>query len=562
VEVPTLFRECHREPLRGKVQKAFADRPDQFRPLLPQRIAHEAPFASEVAHTKRFLERWCADRTFRGALREDPYAAATRFGLAADPEEIRYLWDQSHAVRMIRERERAPLAVQRYRVWIAEKILHREELRLEGCVPADVRHRTWRERQVNRSRTQLGPSALVSIVHAPFTVELSDGCSVGCWFCGVSAGKKRSDFLYTEENRELWRDVLGVLRKTLGTAAAAGFCYWATDPLDNPDYEKFLADFAEICGRCPQTTTAQPHKDVERTRALLRKSAELGCEINRFSILNLRIFDQVMRAFTAEELLHTELVLQNREATQMQSNSGRARGSRQLRSRAEAGERPPESWEEAPGTISCVSGFHMNMVHRTVRLITPCPSSDRWPSGHWVYEETRFDDAAHLHEILHGMMERHMRTALRSGDPLRLRRDLRVEVFDDGFAALGYGGSIAYRDNPLAREIGEALRVGDSTAGELALRLEDRGGASAPEVFDLLNQIFHQGLLEEEPAVLALASSSAAPADDADEASPILSQLAPLIRPDATGAVAPGLEPSVPCRPDATSAVAPGPSMP
>ena len=30
----------HREPLREKVQKAFSERPDQFRPLLPQRIAH------------------------------------------------------------------------------------------------------------------------------------------------------------------------------------------------------------------------------------------------------------------------------------------------------------------------------------------------------------------------------------------------------------------------------------------------------------------------------------------------------------------------------------------
>jgi radical SAM family RiPP maturation amino acid epimerase len=543
-----VFRECHREPLREKVQKAFTERPDQFRPLLPQRVAHRAPFASEVSHTKRFLERWCADRSFRGALREEePHAAAARFGLDADPEEIRYLWDQSHAVRMIRERERAPLAVQRYRVWIAEKILHREELRLEGCVPADVRHRLWRERQINRSRTQLGPSALVSIVHAPFTIELSDGCSVGCWFCGVSAGRKRSDFLYTDENRALWRDVLGVLRKTLGSAAAAGFCYWATDPLDNPDYEKFLVDFAEICGRCPQTTTAQPHKDVERTRALLRKTAELGCEINRFSILNLRIFDQVMRAFTAEELLHTELVLQNPEATQMQSNSGRARGARQLRRRAEGGERPPQNWEEAPGTISCVSGFHMNMVHRTVRLITPCPSSDRWPSGHWVYEETRFDDAAHLDEILQRMMEHHMRTALRAGDPLRLRRDLRCELFDDGFAALGYGGTVAYRENPIARAVGEALLAGDSTVGEIALGIEDRGGADAAGVFDLLNQVFHQGLLEEEPAALALAAALPEAAREASDApSMVLSPLAPTTRPDATSAVAPGLEPSMP----------------
>ena len=70
---------------------AFAERPDQFRPLLPQRIARHAPFAGEVAHTKRFLERWCADRSFRAALREDPAAAAGRYGLAADPEILGFI---------------------------------------------------------------------------------------------------------------------------------------------------------------------------------------------------------------------------------------------------------------------------------------------------------------------------------------------------------------------------------------------------------------------------------------------------------------------------------------
>src|SRR5205814_8046857 len=109
-------------------------------------------------------------------------------------------------------------------------------------------------------------------------------------FCGVSAGRKGADFLYTPDNARLWRDVLAVLRRVVGPAAATGFCYWATDPLDNPDYERFALDVAEICGRFPQTTTAQPLKDPERTRALLALSVAHGCTINRFSILTLRAF--------------------------------------------------------------------------------------------------------------------------------------------------------------------------------------------------------------------------------------------------------------------------------
>jgi len=35
-------------------------------------------------------------------------------------------------------------------------------------------------------------------------------------------------------------------------AAGRGFCYWGTDPMDNPDYEKFCLDFHEVLGIFPK----------------------------------------------------------------------------------------------------------------------------------------------------------------------------------------------------------------------------------------------------------------------------------------------------------------------
>lgn len=483
------------------LETAFQRHPEYLRPMLDPRVAAGVPWAAGVAKTKRLLERWMANAEFRSALTADPAAAVERWALDVDPEELRFLWDEEFHKRMLgRPGWAAPQAAQQYRAWMAEKVLMRERLRRDLCVPQDPRHRAWRQRQVDRALGHLGPSAHENIIHAPFAIELSEGCSVGCWFCGVSAERKKTDFLYTEDNRRLWREVLTVLRRTVGPGAAHGFLYWATDPLDNPDYEKLALDFVEICGKFPQTTTAQPQKDPERTRALLRLSAENGCEINRFSILSLAIFEKVLQAFTAEELLHCELVVQNREATTIQSNSGRARGAAQLARRAGAIELAP-NWREAPGTIACVSGFLMSMVRKSVRLITPCPSSDAWPNGYWVLEEGRFTDGEDLAVLLDGMMARHMRVTLRAGDRARLRPDLVVEPAADGVALRAFGSTVTLSDQPYVHPVIDALAAGDQTAGEIAVGLEDRLGWPAEEIMSFLNGMFDQGLLDEEPHV-------------------------------------------------------------
>jgi len=484
--------------LEKLLDTAFARHPEFLRPLIDPRRAAEVPWMPEVARTKRFLEWWCADREFRQAVREDA-GAAERLQLDVDADELRFLWDEEFHIRALGRKDWvAPHSVQRYRAWIGEKFRYRERLRREEGVPSDPRHAAWRQRQMNRTLGHLGSSAHENIIHAPCAIELSEGCSVGCWFCGVSAEEKKTDFLYTEENRRLWIAVLEALRERVGPAAGHGFMYWATDPLDNPDYEKFGVDFARICGRFPQTTTAQPQKHIDRVRALLKLSAEHGCSINRFSVLSIGTFRKIMAAFTPEELLHTELVLQNREGNTMQSNSGRARGSRQLDKRAD--EQAMESgWRETPGTIACISGYLINMVRRTVKLITPCPSSDTWPNGYWVVDSATFGDAAEFAAVLDRMMERHMRTALRAGDRVRLRPDLKLvkangEIHLESFGAMTRITGIA-RIEPMV----ESVLEGTLTAGEIAVDMDERFGWPAERAMTALNWLFDEGLLDEEP---------------------------------------------------------------
>ena len=139
------------------------------------------------------------------------------------------------------------------------------------------------------------------------------------------------------------------------------------------------------------------------------------------------------------------------------------------------------------------------MVQRSVRLITPCPANDRWPEGYWVLEQGRFTDPASLGSLIEGMKRRHMRTALRAGDPVRFRPDLRFEESERGFVLQARGARTSFAGPPRMRELGRALARGAAPAGELAIALEDEHGRPAALTMNALNQVFDAGALDEEP---------------------------------------------------------------
>ncbi|MCW5315509.1 radical SAM family RiPP maturation amino acid epimerase [Nostoc sp. KVJ3] len=233
-------------------------------------------------------------------------------------------------------------------------------------MPLDPLFKAWRLRQIRRTFSEFGFEKADSIVHAPFAIELSKGCSVGCWFCGVAAQRLEGIFYYSQENASLWRGVLEVLKEVIGPGASQGFCYWATDPLDNPDYEHFLIDFHTILGNFPQTTTASAMRNPQRTKNLLKLSKEKNGIVERFSLLTLKEFDKVHQEFSAEELMSVELICQNDEALGAKAYAGRAREER-FRKRIEASNHFDSTADSGVSeTIACVSGFITKIcVHRS-----------------------------------------------------------------------------------------------------------------------------------------------------------------------------------------------------
>lgn len=449
-----------------------------------------------MAHFKRFLERYCADVHFRGLLTRDMDSALRAFNLEAAPEDVAVFLEATNNPAATRP-ELWPASLRAFRDFMLECSGGLEILQAAARSTSRPFH-SWRTRQLARLRFDFS-AAGDGIVRPAIAFELSKGCTVGCWFCAVSAEKFAGNFPYAD-GRE-WRECLAVLRDLLGPAAAAAFCYWATDPLDNPDYEQFARDFHQVTGLFPPTTTALPLKHPERTRALLDLSQSLGCRLNRFSVLSLPMLDRLHRQFSAADLAFVELVLQNPEALVFTDfpktcvagkvNAGKILG--------DASVATTRGVSLVSGTIACVAGFLVNMVERRLRLVSPCMADEEWPLGYRVLETAGFSGPQDLGLRVEGMIDKHMPERLPADHTLQFLPGLQYVAFRDGFSLSTPNHAIEFRDgwgrfglNYPA--LGGLVKRGDSTAAEIAAELVRCGGSPA-QIDEAMTILWQNGVL-------------------------------------------------------------------
>lgn len=450
-----------------------------------------------LARIKRFLERVMGDDRFRDALKEnveDPRPLAASIGVDVDPRLMRPLWQHGYTHLRFEKADAAyPLAILWDR-YIGQMIAHRDFLKSQACTNGvNPRFDAWRERQILRTSSECGLSGN-AITHPLAAFELSDGCSVGCWFCGISADKFKGNFAYTPDNAALWRGVQETMVELFGEAAKSSFLYWATDPMDNPDYPRFLDDTWRITGYLPQTTTAAPLRDVARTRQVLAMFDDHGSITNRFSILTRTILERVHQEFTPDELMGVELVLQNKEALMIKAPAGKAR------ERAEAmkarGEDPKLSLLQGDhSTIACVSGFLVNMVKGTVQMITPTRPTPRWKNGYKVLGTRFFTSVREYRRAIESLLDA-ATVELHSDLPVRLRPDLQVVDTERGFAMVTRNVRHECRAS-FTRDLKDLLLSGEQTYGSIVQRLVERG-EDVLVVDQVLEDLFANGLLMED----------------------------------------------------------------
>ena len=459
----------------------------------------DEPALRFVSQAKRFVQRFKADPAFRERVEADAAGASRALGLDIDPELIRPLWDFAAGRQMLAQGQAMSPETQLCLRFDREVMLG---WAMRYRSPQHFSHpamRAWWERQVRRNATEVGAPVNANIVHAPLCFELCAGCTVGCWFCGLSAEPFEQAFPYNEENRRLWREVLEVVYRIIGPAARSGFCYWATEPLDNPDYERFIDDYFSVIGALPSTTTALAPRQIERTRALIRMWKTRSFVANHFSVLSLRLLDRIHGEFTPEELLLTGMKFVNKGSSTPKATAGRAL--ERARRRGEAGMDMSGSQDALDqGTIACVTGFLINMVSRRVQLVSPCRATEQWPKGYRVYAEAQFSTAEELEARLLEMVEQYMPQELPADSPVYFRKDLEYVALPQGFRLSTRCWTQDFVMAGLGRGLGELLSTQKLRPSMIVDRLAAEG-AQPQAVMQALGALFQSGVLEDVAAV-------------------------------------------------------------
>jgi len=260
----------------------------------------------------------------------------------------------------------------------------------------------------------------------PICFELTKGCSGGCLFCCLDPQPLEGCFYYNDENADLWNKILIRTKKIIGDIAGIGMCYFATDPFDNPDYEKLITDFYRVFGYYPHTTTVKSVVDINRTRGLMQMLGEeqLKNAMVRFSVVSKKQLEKIHRAFTPEELAYVDLTLNNPESLIGYSISGRAVNLKK--------KLPDEKFFPNYSPV-CTIGFVVNMLQRSIRLVAPRNSD----SGMKVYETVTFKDESSYEDAINKLIAKWMKPEIpldkkicsnnvaydRSGNYLRIQGD-------------------------------------------------------------------------------------------------------------------------------------------
>ena len=359
---------------------------------------------SQWAHYKRLLELCASDAERMRTFIESPAEFISKAGLSLDAENAKEaIESQLHGIKTPNSNYYLSLIDKLAENNASQKALLASRLCTDNFFNQEFK--AWFKRQNNMN---LFGSHLIRrytkkmrTYSTPVCYELTDGCSGRCPFCCLSPKALEGIFYYNENNDDLWINILSSTKKIIGDISGTGMCYFATDPFDNPDYEKFILDFKKVFGYYPHTTTVKAIDDLERTKSLMRMLGEeqLKNAMIRFSVISKKQLEKIHQAFTPEELAYVDLTLNNPESLIGYSLSGRA---------VNLKDKLPDAKFFTNYSPICTIGFVVNMYRRTIMLVTPKNSE----VGMKIYETTTFSDVSSYEDSINKLIAKWMKAKI------------------------------------------------------------------------------------------------------------------------------------------------------
>ena len=477
-----------------------------------------------MVEVKRFLECYQGDRDFRkaveagGKFTDEQRQGLKDIGVTFEPEAMEPLWLQPDLIDRLPSLaahhasfEEVPSEIHallapypELRLWLewrhrVDRGVMLNKLLVSSRATLSPEYTAWRGRRVAATRNELGPFGW-TLDHPCHAVEMAVGCSVGCGFCAFDAGKLQTVFdLSRPENREQVRGVATGMLKVLGWPALHGMLYWSTEPNDNPHYVRLLEFWRDLTGSMLCTATARAGEDW--VRELIGFYTTGPVPWPRISVLSRGIMRRLHKAFTPLEMRDTTLLMQQKDAEVFRAKvpGGRERMLRQLVDADDLRdvdfENLPEGFEPPQGSIACISGTLVNMVNRTVKLISPCYTTMEYRYGYRVFDETTFDGPEGFEVALRRIIGRSMVVRPYPEMPMRWRDDLKAVPQPDGFTLLSPTTRRDFRRGELHLRTAELIGRGDRTYEQVFDALSDNPRVGPIAAMSLLDSLFKKGYL-------------------------------------------------------------------
>lgn len=242
----------------------------------------------------------------------------------------------------------------------------------------------WRTSQIERLSEEDRSQRAQQIMHIPFAIELTNGCSGGCKFCGLSANSLEPIESVNESKHNLFKECLEALKeRTGGMHGSAGILYWATDPMDFSAYSDYAYTYAQVFGILPGTTTALIDTQTDRLKEYLSLYSQIPSNpwTLRASLRSKFAYLKAKKELSELDRCRIRFIPQYLEEKMTYANAGRAYEGK-------------SSNEDDPrgSTIACTTGFLVKLPTQSIELITPCRADKYNPNGYRILGRQEFGD--------------------------------------------------------------------------------------------------------------------------------------------------------------------------